>query len=282
MQRIVPYLWFDSKAAEAAELYCSVLPDSAIRSSSSLSGTPSGEVDILSVRLAGQEMTLMSAGPFFPFNPSVSFLVSCEAAAEVDRIVSRLGDSGGELMPLGAYPFSDRYVWITDRFGLSWQVMLAGKKRPIRRIMPTQMFVGAQCGRAEEALRLYAGVFKGSRIAGISRYGPGAEPNGPELVDHGAFALGEEAFALMDSAYPHDFAFNEAISYSVPCDTQEEIDYYWAALSAQPEAERCGWLKDRFGFSWQVVPRDMDSLLGPAGSPERERAIKAMLGLKKL
>jgi predicted 3-demethylubiquinone-9 3-methyltransferase (glyoxalase superfamily) len=77
-------------------------------------------------------------------------------------------------------------------------------------------------------------------------------------VKHAAFTLEGQAFAAMDSAHGHNFGFNEAISLMVHCDTQEEIDYYWDKLTAVPEAEQCGWLKDRFGLSWQIVPAGID------------------------
>ena len=85
----------------------------------------------------------------------------------------------------------------------------------------------------------------------------------------------------MDSAREHDFGFNEAISFIVSCETQEEIDHYWESLSADPEAEQCGWLKDRFGLSWQVVPSAMDEMLGNGTKEQIARVTEAFLQMKK-
>lgn len=95
------------------------------------------------------------------------------------------------------------------------------------------------------------------------------------------FMLAGQWFTAMDSAYPHDFAFNEAISFLISCDDQQEIDYFWGKLSAVPEAEVCGWLKDRFGLSWQVSPAAMDEMMRD-GSPEQiARVTQAFLQMKK-
>ena len=88
----------------------------------------------------------------------------------------------------------------------------------------------------------------------VARYGKGQEPDKEGTIMFTDFALGGQWFAAMDSARTHDFAFNEAISLLIPCETQDEIDYYWKRLSADPKAEQCGWLKDKFGLSWQAWP----------------------------
>ena len=85
----------------------------------------------------------------------------------------------------------------------------------------------------------------------------------------------------MDSAYEHNFAFNEAISFIVPCDTQEEIDDYWKKLSAVPEAEQCGWLKDKYGFSWQIVPTAMEEMMSKGSKEQITRVTEAFLQMKK-
>lgn len=88
-------------------------------------------------------------------------------------------------------------------------------------------------------------------------------------------------FAAMDSAYDHKFNFNEAISFLVKCETQEEIDAYWAKLSAVPEAERCGWLKDKYGISWQITPGILDEMMTNGTPEQRARVTEAFLNMKK-
>lgn len=281
MPNIVTHLWFDHEAAEAARFYVGLFPDSRITSESKIGGTPSGDVDLLSFELAGSGFQAISAGPVFKINPAVSFLVACESREEVDRYWKALSPGGSELMPLGAYPFSEHYAWVMDRFGVSWQLMAMGALKSPQKITPTLMFTGGNVGRAEEAVRFYASLFESSSVGPIDRYGPGMEPDDPQSVKHGSFSLSGRAFAAMDSAHPHGFTFNEAISFMVFCETQAEIDHYWEGLSAYPEAERCGWLKDRFGFSWQIVPTALGRIMGSGDEVSRERATKAFLAMKK-
>jgi len=279
MQRIAPHLWFDTQAREAAELYTSVFPDSRIKTVTTLHGTPSGDVDLVSLEIAGYEFALISAGPLFKFNPSISFLVSCETKDEVDRIWQELSKDGKALMELGAYPFSERYGWLQDRYGVPWQLMYGQMAK--QRITPTLMFTGAQAGRTEEAINFYTSVFDDSSVGMIMRYGAGQEPETEGTINYAQFRLEGQTFAAMDSARPHGFAFNEAISLLVHCDTQEEIDKYWTRLSADPRAEQCGWLKDKFGVSWQVTPRAMETMLA-GGDPKKIAAVTAaFLQMKK-
>lgn len=280
MQKIVPHLWYDKAAGEAASLYLSLFPGSSILSRSTMGDTPSGTVDILRVNLAGLEMMMMSAGPYFKFNPSISFLVACDTAAEVDRLYDGLSTSN-DLMPLGEYPFSGRYAWVTDCFGLSWQIMLTDCIPHAQRITPTLMFAGDQAGKAEEAISTYAGLLPNSSIGPIMRWAEGEGLDRGGTVKHGSFILGGHEFAAMDSAYEHGFTFNEAVSLMINCDDQTELDRYWNALSADPEAEQCGWLKDRYGVSWQIVPAAMDEMLAK-GSPEAiARVTQAFLAMKQ-
>ncbi len=121
MQKITPNLWFDKEAKEAAEFYASIFKDSKINDTTTLHNTPTGDVDIVTIQLLGQEFTLISAGPLFKFNPSVSFLIACETKEEVDVLWEKLSERGKALMELGIYPFSEKYGWVQDRYGLSWQ-----------------------------------------------------------------------------------------------------------------------------------------------------------------
>jgi predicted 3-demethylubiquinone-9 3-methyltransferase (glyoxalase superfamily) len=288
-QKITPFLWFDKEAKEAAKLYTSFFSatfdstqgESKIRNESTLDDTPSGTVEMVTIDLLGQEFALMSAGPLFKFTPAVSFLVACQKKAEVDALWEELSEGGSALMELGEYPFSQRYGWVQDRYGLSWQVMFMGDRKVEQRIIPTLMFVGQQCGKAEEAIRLYASVFHDAKVGDILRYGRGENPDKEGTVKHAAFTLEGQGFAAMDSAREHNFTFNEAISFVVHCKNQEEIDYYWGKLSADPKAEQCGWLKDKHGLSWQIVPTVMDEMLKDKDKKKVARVTEAFLKMKK-
>ena len=280
MRKITPHLWFDKEAVEAAEFYASVLPDSKVTSVRTLRNTPSGDTDIVSFELCGQEFQAISAGPLFKFNPSISFLVACHSREEVDEIWNKLSEGGKALMPLDSYPFSDRYGWTEDRYGLSWQVMLASGQ-VTERITPTIMYVGDVTGRAEEAVNFYTSVFPNSKVGDIDRYGKAEEPDKEGTVRHAGFSLNGYEFAAMDSAREHNFGFNEAISIQVHCDDQAEIDRLWNALSADPEAEQCGWLKDKFGVSWQIIPIAMDEMMATGTNEQIDRLTQAFLPMKK-
>jgi predicted 3-demethylubiquinone-9 3-methyltransferase (glyoxalase superfamily) len=190
---------------------------------------------------------------------------------------------GAALMPLDKYPFSERYGWLQDKYGLSWQLILSnpeGEERPF--IVPSLMFVGKVCGKAEESTNFYMSVFKNSRRGTVARYPKGMEPDKEGTITFADFMIENQWFAAMDSARAHNFAFNEATSFMVYCDTQKEIDYYWDRLSAVPEAAQCGWLKDKYGLSWQIVPTTMDEMMANGTREQIDRLTQAFLPMKKL
>jgi len=282
MQKITPHLWFDKEAGEAAKLYTSVFKDSKIKKRLTLHNTPSGTVESVTIELSGLEFALLSAGPYFKFTPAISFLIGCKTKEEVDTLWKILSQGGTALMELSEYPFSEKYGWTQDKYGLSWQIMAMGNRKIKQKITPTLMFVGNQCGKAEEAIHFYETVFDKAKIGDILRYGKGEEPDKEGTIKHAAFSLGGQEFAAMDSAYEHLFGFNEAISFIVNCETQDEVDYFWQKLSADPKAEQCGWLKDKYGVSWQVVPAVLNKMLSDKNSEKVARVTEAFLKMKKL
>lgn len=282
MNKITTHLWFDKEAEEAADFYISAFENAAVTNKATLRNTPSGTAVIINIEIAGQGFTLISAGPFFKINPSISFLVACETKKEVDALWGQLSDKGTALMELGEYPFSGRYGWIQDKYGVSWQIMFMGEMDIRQKITPTLMFVGDVCGKAEEAINSYTSIFRNAKVGDILRYGKDEQPDKEGTVKHAGFTLEGQDFAAMDSAHAHDFNFNEAVSFIVHCKDQEEVDYYWTSLSAVPEAEQCGWLKDKFGLSWQIIPIEMDELMRTSDEKKLARITKAFLKMKKL
>jgi len=290
MQKIIPHLWYDKEAKAAAEFYVSVFgEDSKINSVRVISGTPSGDCDIVSFKLWDYEFMSISAGPYFKANPSISFMVNfdpskdSEASNKIDAIWNKLIVGGKVLMPLQEYPFSKRYGWVEDAYGFSWQLILTnpdGEERP--RIIPSLLFVTDTGVKAEEATDFYLSIFKDAKRGAIARYPAGMEPIKEGSVMFTDFTLEGQWFTAMDgSSAMHKFAFNEAVSLLVNCNDQEEIDYYWGKLSAVPEAEQCGWLKDKYGLSWQITPVAMDEMMAK-GSPEQvARVTEAFLKMKK-
>ncbi len=288
MQKIVPHLWFDKEAKEAANFYTSIFPNSKITSTTVLRSTPSGDTDLVAFDLMGYSFLSISAGPYFKLNPSVSFMVNFDpsqdkdAASKLETIWAKLMEGGKALMPKDKYPFSEQYGWVQDKYGVSWQLILTnptGEPRPL--IIPSIMFVGDVTGKAQEATDFYISVFKNSKRGTLAEYPPGASPDPEAKVMFTDFQLEGQWFAAMDSGHMHDFKFSEAISLIINCEDQKEIDYYWEKLSADPSSEQCGWLKDKYGLSWQVTPKELQQYLN-SGTPEQiDRVTQAFLPMKK-
>lgn len=281
MQRIVPHLWFDKEAKEAALFYTSLFDHSQILDITVIEGTPSGDAESVSFELAGQEFMAISAGPFFKFNPSISLMVSCNSVEEVNTLRKSLSDGGTDLMPLGEYPFSKWYCWIQDRYGLSWQLILTDHGESIQKITYNMLFSNESCGKAEEAVMYYSEVFANSEIGTISRYKKGEAKLAKAKINYAAFKLDGIAFSAMDNGSETDYGFNEAFSLVVNCKDQREIDYFWGRLSAVPEAEQCGWAKDKFGISWQIVPLIMHEMMKSNDKEKVQRVTRAFLKMKK-
>ncbi|MBX3013679.1 MAG: VOC family protein [Caldilineaceae bacterium] len=293
--KIAPHLWYNHEAKDAAQFYTAIFPDSTITTVTTLHDTPSGDSDIISFTLWGEKFMAISAGPLFTFNPALSFMVNFDplrftpspsreknAREKLDELWDKLSDGGVVLMPIDQYPFSERFGWVQDKYGLSWQLILtnpSGDPRPP--IMPSLLFVGNNWGKAEEAMEFYLSVFRNSAPGKLTRYPAGQEPNQAGTVMFADFMLEQHWFTAMDSALEHAFTFNEAISFMVYCNDQEEIDYYWGQLSAVPEAEQCGWLKDKYGVSWQIVPSTLDPMLQNGTKAQIERVTHAFLQMKK-
>jgi len=277
MQKITPHLWFDKEAKEAAEFYVSVFDNSKINFINLIPDTPSGDAELVGFQIMGFDFMAISAGPFFKINPSISFHVRCKTVEEVDQMWEKLSADGTVMMELGEYPFSKRYGWIQDKFGVSWQVIHSEGDFE-QRIMPALMFVGDVCGKAEEAIGFYTSVFKNAKSEVLARYERSDEPDKEGTVKYAQFILDGLEFGAMESAWKHDFGFNEGVSLIINCTDQEEIDYFWEKLSAVPEAEQCGWIKDRYGVSWQIIPANMGELMGK--NPEKTTPV--MLKMKKI
>jgi len=295
VQKIVPNIWFDRNAAEAAGFYTAAFPGSTSRVTSRYpdEGLPDFQRDFagaeltVDVEIDGYRLSLINAGPEFAPNPSVSFTLNfdpllfhgdADAARErLDAVWAQLADDGVVMMDLGAYPYSPRYGWVQDRYGVSWQLMLTdseGEPRPF--LMPSLMFGGAAQNRAREAVEAYTSLFERSRVGTMVEYPEQTGPAAAGSVMFCDFQLEGQWFTAMDSAVPQDFSFTCGVSLEVLCRDQVEIDRLWDALSAVPEAEQCGWLADRFGFSWQIVPENMGELM------QRPGAYARMLDMHKL
>lgn len=257
---INPCLWFDGKAKEAAGFYCSHFKDSRITTDTPM---------VVTFESAGQKFTCLNGGPHFKCNPSISFFYICETEKEINTIWNEFVNDGNVLMPLDKYEWSKKYGWVQDKYGVSWQFACGKMEEVGQKITPCLMFVGQQYGRAEEAINHYSSIFKNSRVDGILRYGNKEAPDKEGAVKHAQFGLSGQKFMIMESNHKHNFSFNEAISLMINCETQEEIDYYWGKLTEGGQESMCGWLQDKFGVSWQVVPAILGELMSDPAQAER-------------
>jgi predicted 3-demethylubiquinone-9 3-methyltransferase (glyoxalase superfamily) len=266
---IYPCLWFDGNAKAAAEFYCSIFANSKIAADTPM---------VVTFELSGKKFMGLNGGPQFKFNPSISFFVICETENEIDSVWNKLLEGAMVMMPLDKYPWSEKYGWLQDKFGISLQLMMGNAEAMGGKIIPAFMFTGSQAGKAEQAMNFYASIFSDSKIKDINRYIAG-EHNVEDTIKHARFHLGKENFVAMDSSAPHGFQFNEAISFVVDCETQEEIDHYWNKLTEGGQESQCGWLKDKFGVSWQIVPTILGKLMNDP--TKSQRVVAALMKMKK-
>jgi predicted 3-demethylubiquinone-9 3-methyltransferase (glyoxalase superfamily) len=285
MQKLTPNIWFNNDAERAAQFYASVFGNASVGDVSRYdrpndAASWQGEESVLTVafEIEGTKFMGLNGGPQFRPNPSISFLVLCDTKEEADGLWANLSQDGSVLMELGKYPFSEHYGWTADTYDVSWQLMLADDHYPFRhKVTPTLMFVGDVCGLAEDAMQFYASVFPESKVGDIARYPAGMEPDKEGTVMHGAVTLAGQEFSTMDSARTHRFSFNEGVSFIIDCEQQREIDYFWDKLTADGGTESmCGWCKDKYGVSWQVIPRTLPRLI------KNESAMQAMLQMKRI
>lgn len=287
MQKITPFLWFHDKAEEAMNFYVATFKNSRVvsvkRYPEGITEGPmagfDGKVLTAVFELEGQRFMSLDGGPVFTFNPSVSFVINCTTPEEVDEYWNKLVEGGSVLMPLQKWPFSERYGWLNDKYGVSWQIGVSVSKE---KITPSLMFVGDNFGKAEEAINFYVSTFKNAKVEMISRYEAG-EHDVEGKVKYSSFSLEGQQFHAMESSLGHKFDTTGAISFLVECKDQAEIDLYWNQLTVggDPTAQQCGWLKDKYGFSWQITP-DMTQWMNDTDKVKSDRAMQAMLQMKKI
>ncbi len=273
-------MWFDKEAKEATAFYATLFPDSRVDHVTTISGTPSGDADIVSFTLAGQSFMAISAGPYFKLNPSISLFVVFDNETEIEATWNKLVDGGKALMPYDTYPWAQKYGWVQDKYGLSWQLSWSEHHQMEQKITPLLMFTQDKSGMTKAAIADYTSIFPDSKMDMLVPYEKG-ERDTEGFIKHGRFTLCGQQFMAMDSSGPHQFTFNEALSLVVQCDTQKEIDQYWEKLSAVPEAEQCGWLKDKYGVSWQIVPSIMGEIMNSGDQEAIARVTQAFLKMKK-
>ncbi len=293
--RITPTIWFDGNAGEAVEFYTSVFgAGSAVLNTTPYpeTGLPdfqrdrAGQLLVAEFSLRGHRLTALNAGDEFAPTPAISFMLNFDplhysdeqaARADLDTLWQQLAADGKVLMPLQEYEFSARYGWVQDRYGVSWQLILTnpeGDPRPF--LIPALMFGGPHQNQAADAVDYWTHVFSNSSIGAQFHYPQPTGPATPKSLMFSEFTLEGQWFVATDSAVEQEFTFTEGVSLLIACEDQAEIDRFWTALSAVPEAEQCGWCTDQFGVSWQIVPKNINHLL------KQPSAYNNMLQMRKL
>jgi predicted 3-demethylubiquinone-9 3-methyltransferase (glyoxalase superfamily) len=268
---ITPCLWYNNQAEEAAAFYCAHLTNAKVMARSPM---------VTELDISGHRFTLLDGGPKYQPNPSISFFYICETEEEIERIWKAFSKKGTVLMALDKYEWSQKYGWINDPYGISWQFALGKIDDVGQKITPCLMFVGKQYGRAEEAIQHYSSIFKNPETNGILRFGKNEAPDTEGKIKHAQVALSGQKFMFMDSAQPHPFSFSEGISLTIHCETQTEIDYYWEKLTENGNESMCGWLRDKFGVSWQILPNVLNQIMSDPG--KAGKAAKVFMEMRKL
>ena len=283
---IYPCLTIKGRIQEAADFYIKTFGEGS-------AGTALPYV--MQIQLSGQRFLLLNEGPVSTPNATLSFTVMCKTAEETERYWSRLIEGGSVLMPLDTYEWSSKYGWLQDRFGVHWQLFTAvpdsgqGQDGSFQqnegrvawqKFVPSFMFTGKMAGKALDALNYYTRLFPNSSKLMVVNY---TEEDGDNsgYIKHGRFSIDGYVMTAMESSMDHGVEFNDAISLVVECDTQDEVDHYWNNLvEGGGEEVACGWLNDRYGIAWQIVPKRLMELLK---EPQRaERVMQRLMGMKKL
>ncbi|HAH25404.1 MAG TPA: hypothetical protein DCL77_16880 [Prolixibacteraceae bacterium] len=287
MQKITPFLWFDHQAEEAANFYTSIFKNSKIKlithygpEGAKASGSEEGSVMTVVFKLEDQEFVALNGGSEFEITPAISFYVNCETEQEIDTLWEKLSEGGTVLMQLNKYPFSEKFGWLKDKFGVTWQLMIG---EGMQKITPFLMFGGEQSGKAEEAINFYVSLFPNSGIIHLERY-ESTEDEIEGTIKYARFSLDEQEFLAMDSIREHSFTFTPALSMVVNCKSQEEVNHFWDKLTegGDKKAQQCGWLQDKYGVSWQIVPLEIEEMISDTDAEKSRRVMKAMLQMKKL
>lgn len=264
--KIHPCIWCNNNAKEMADYYCNTIPDTKIVGENAV---------VVMIDIEGQKLMLLNGGDRFQPNPAISLMGVFKNPEDVKTLWNELIKEGKALMELDEYPFSKKYGWLEDKFGVSWQLYTGEDGGAKEKYVPTLMFVGANNGKAKEAIEFYTKIFPNSKVQGIMEYPEGGDDE-PGNVQHAQFDIDGYTLMCMDSSYDHKFNFTEGVSLVVNCKDQAEIDHYWNTLTAGGAESMCGWLKDKYGVSWQIVPENLGRLI------QSREAGEALMKMKKI
>ena len=268
---IFPCIWFNQNGSEAAKFYTSVFKNSKITVDTPM---------VINIEIEGQKLMFLSVGPQFRPNQTFSLMLMCDSHEEVENYYNRLSENGKVMMELDSYPWSEKHAWVEDQYGISWQLYFTSEKAK-QKFSPVMMFTGNNAGKCREAINFYKDIFPNSKVEGIMNY-PEGQGESTENIAHAQFIINDYTMMAMDSSHDHKVQFSEGTSMVVMTNDQTETDFYWNKLTESGEESMCGWLKDKYGFSWQITPKRLIELTNNDDSEKSKKAFDAMLKMKKI
>jgi predicted 3-demethylubiquinone-9 3-methyltransferase (glyoxalase superfamily) len=264
---IYPCLWFDINAKDVAVYYCDIFKNGKLLSENSITSY---------FEIMGTKFLALNGGKTFKVNQAISYYVYCNGNDEISRLYDKLSEGGKILMPLNTYPWSNKYAWIADKYGVNWQLDIANIESE-QKILPSMLFANAKMNSVREAINQYLSIFPNSKLILESPCPP--EMNMAKAILFAQYSLSGFLFNSMSSNFNHAFDFTPGNSFVIECENQEEIDFYWEKLGEEGFYSQCGWLQDKCGISWQIVPKILSKLMSdPAKAP---KVVEAYMKMQK-
>ena len=267
---IFPCFWFNQNGAEAAKFYTSIFQNSKITLDTPM---------VINIEIKGQKLMFLNGGPMFQPNLTLSLMMMCDSKEEAESYYQKLSEKGKVMMELDSYPWSESYAWVEDQYGISWQINYT--KEYQQKFSPVMMFTGQNNGKCKEALEYYTSVFPNSSIESVMEYQEGQGDTAGNVA-HSQFVVNDYLMMAMDSSHDHQAQFTEGTSMTIMTRDQEETDYYWNEFTKEGQESMCGWLKDKYGFSWQIVPHRLIELTNTHEVERAQKAFAAMMKMKKI
>ncbi len=267
--KISTCFWFNGVANDAAQFYCSIFPSAQLLSENAI---------VTTFYAFDQTFTCLNGRVDFPINPSISIFINFSSLEELEFVWEKLSQDGNILMPLDKYDWSLKYGWVQDKFGITWQLSFESAREIKQIAVPSLLFVGENFCRAKEALDFYTGIFFTSEIENIS-FQKDNSSDDRVAIKHAQFSLIGYRLKIMESNLKHNFTFNEGVSLIVYCDNQNEIDHYWESLTSGGKENMCGWLQDKYGVCWQIIPSILPELM--ADQKRSKNVMQAFMKMKK-
>ena len=267
---IFPCLWFNQNGSEAAKFYTSVFRNTKITVDTPM---------VINIEIEGQKLMFLNGGPMFQPNLTLSLMMMCDSKEEAESYYQKLSEKGKVMMELDSYPWSESYAWVEDQYGISWQIYYTKEYK--QKFSPVMMFTGQNNGKCKEALNYYTTVFPNSNIESVMEYEEGQGDTAGNVA-HSQFNINDYLMMAMDSSHGHKVNFTEGTSMTIMTKDQEETDYYWNEFTKEGQESMCGWLKDKYGFSWQIVPNRLIELTNTHEVEKAQKAFGAMMKMKKI